>query len=142
MKAKEKLENAYVDYVLSNDEQPKSVYIFTKTLKLKEEDFYVHYNSFEAIEKGIWNQLFTKTVETIKSQEVYAGYSAREKVLSFFYTFIEILKSRRSFVIYSLKHAGSSFTTPEVLQNVKNEFEKLSIEIIGEGMDSNELTDR
>src|SRR5438046_1117892 len=118
MNAKEKLESAYVDYVLSNDEQPKSVYIFTKSLKMEEEEFYVHYNSFEAIEKDIWHQLFTKTVDTIKSQEVYSGYSAREKVLSFFYTFIEILKSRRSFVIYSLKHAGRSFTTPAVLHNV------------------------
>ncbi|SMO35670.1 TetR family transcriptional regulator C-terminal domain-containing protein [Solitalea koreensis] len=142
MNTKEKLENAYIDYVLSNNEQPKSVYIFTKSLKLKEDDFYTHYNSFEAIEKRIWQQLFTQTMDIIKSQETYAGYNAREKALSFFYSFVEVLKSRRSFIIYSLKHTERSISTPAVLQNVKEEFSKFSLEIINEGMDNNELSDR
>ena len=142
MDAKEKIENAYIDYVLTNDEQPKSIYIFSKGIKLKEEDFYKYYNSFQAIEKGIWHQLFINTIETIKNQEVYAGYSAREKILAFFYTFIEMLKAKRSFVLYSLKHSGKRFTTPEVLRGIKNEFEKLALEIIGEGFESNELNDR
>ncbi|UKJ07188.1 TetR family transcriptional regulator C-terminal domain-containing protein [Solitalea lacus] len=142
MNLREKIQSAYVDYVLSNDEQPKSVYAFTKKLKLGEEDFYSHFNSFNAIESGIWADLISQTAENVKSQDVFKHYSARERILSFFFTVVEAMKPHRSFINYSLKHAGKSFSTPTVLKKAKTEFESFVAEVLNEGIDKNEIADR
>jgi hypothetical protein len=40
MATAQQIRNAYLDYVLTNDEKPKLVYIFVKKLKITEADFY------------------------------------------------------------------------------------------------------
>src|SRR6201996_563608 len=119
----ESIQKAYIDFVLTEGEQPKSVYIFSKKNKMPEEEFYRYFGSFDAIEQQIWANLATKTLTEIKGQEVWAQYSAREKALSFFYSFFELLKSSRSFAVYSIKKQPKSLTTPAVFTELKNVFE-------------------
>lgn len=133
---------AYLDYVLSNNEKPKSVYSFVKKLKITEADFYRFFTSFESIEKTIWFELTFETINTIKEQEVWHQYTAREKMLSFFYSYLENLKTERSFVIYSLKNYGIKLSTPNILAGVKPIFENFAQEIIDEGLESGELAER
>lgn len=133
---------AYIDFVLTNDEKPKSVYSFTKKLKITEADFYTFYSSFESIEKMIWVDLLTQTITEIQTQELWDQYSSREKMLSFFYSYIELLKGNRSFVAYSLKYQKKKLGTPEVLSGVKPIFENFAEGIINEGLESGELADR
>jgi hypothetical protein len=77
-----------------------------KKLKITEADFYQFFSSFESIEKTIWFELTFETISKIKEQEVWLQYTAREKMLSFFYSYLENLKNERSFVIYSLKESS------------------------------------
>lgn len=142
MATAQQIRKGYLDYVLTNDEKPKSVYIFVKKLKITEADFYQFFSSFESIEKAIWFELTFETITKIKAQEVWLQYTAREKMLSFFYSYLENLKNERSFVIYSLKHHRGKFSTPEVLTGVKPIFENFAQEIIEEGLDSGELAER
>jgi len=133
---------AYIDFVLTNDEKPKTVYSFAKKLKITEAEFYQFYSSFESIEKTIWFDLTFETISKIKDQEVWHQYTSREKMLSFFYSYLEKLKSERSFVIYSLKNYQGKFSIPNVLAGVKPIFENFAQEIIDEGLDSGELAER
>ncbi len=142
METKEIIQNAYIDYVLTYNKKPASVYVFAKDNAMAEEEFYKYYGNFDAIEADIWKQLFEKSITEVKLQEVWPQYSAREKALSFFYSFFELLKSKRSFVNYSIQHFNKSLGTPQPLKQAKELFEKLSIEIIQEGLESNELVDR
>jgi hypothetical protein len=142
MEAKEIIQNAYIDYVLTHNKKPASVYVFAKDNAMAENEFYNHYGSFDAIEADIWTVFFDKTIAEIKLQEVWQTYSAREKTLSFFYSFFELLKTKRSFVNYSMQHFTKSLSIPQPLKQAKELFEKLSIEIIQEGLESNELADR
>lgn len=137
-----RIKKAYIDFVLTHDEQPKSVYSFAKKLKITEAEFYAFYASFESIEKNIWFELTVETIDEIQKQELWAQYSSREKMLSFFYSYVELLKIQRSFVIYSLKKQPKRLTTPEVLSGVKPIFETFAEEIINEGLESGELADR
>lgn len=136
------IQNAYIDYVLTNNEPPKSVYNFAKKLKMTEADFYNFYASFTAIEKSIWADLTITAIAQIKVQEVWPQYSSREKMLSFFYSYIELLKSRRSFVIYSLKQHGRKISTPDVLTDARPIFENFAEDVINDGLDSGELAER
>jgi hypothetical protein len=136
------IQNAYIDYVLTHNEPPKSVYNFAKKLKMTEADFYTFYASFTSIEKAIWADLTITAIAQIKEQEVWPQYSSREKILSFFYSYIELLKSRRSFVIYSLKKHGKRLSTPDVFSDARPIFENLAEDVINDGLDSGELAAR
>jgi len=142
MATQEQIRKGYIDYVLTNDEQPKSVYTFVKKLKITEADFYAFYASFESIEKNIWFELTVQTIDEIKKQELWLQYSSREKMLSFFYSYVELLKSQRSFVIYSLKKHAKKLSTPAVLSGAKPIFENFAEQVINEGLESGELADR
>jgi len=138
----ESIRTAYIDYVLTEGHEPKSVYIFAKQNDITEEEFYHFYGSFEAVEQDIWGDIAKKTVTEIKGQEVWPQYSSREKALSFFYSFFELLKSSRSFAVYSLKNHQAVFSSPRVLDQLKQVFENFADEILKEGLESSELADR
>ena len=142
MASASQIQNVYIDYVLTHNEAPKSVYNFAKKLKMTEADFYNFYASFTSIEKAIWADITITTIAQVKDQEVWSQYSSREKILSFFYGFIEQLKARRSFIIYSLEKHGKRLSTPEVLSDAKPIFENFSEDVINDGLDSGELAER
>lgn len=138
----EKIQKSYIDYVLTNGERPKSVYNFAKDLKITEPEFYKIYASFDAIEKAVWEDLTLATIIKIKEQEVWPQYTSREKMLSFFYSFMELLKTKRSFIIYTLKKNPTKVTTPSVLNGSRSVFESFAEDVINEGLNSGELADR
>ncbi|MDP3468985.1 MAG: TetR family transcriptional regulator C-terminal domain-containing protein [Daejeonella sp.] len=138
----EEIQNAYIDYVLTKGIKPASVYVFAKENNLTEEEFYNFYASFEGIEDSIWTELFNKALTEVQNQEIWQQYSSREKTLAFFYAFIELLKSKRSFVLYSLKQSGQSIGTPAILKGVKVLFEGFASGLVEQGVESGELANR
>ncbi|HEY5368089.1 MAG TPA: TetR family transcriptional regulator C-terminal domain-containing protein [Hanamia sp.] len=142
MTSPDQIKKSYIDHVLTNGEAPKSVYNFAKSLKMSESDFYKIFSSFSMIEKKVWEDLTLQTLIKMKEQEIWPQYSSREKMLSFFYSYVEVLKTQRSFIIYTLKNHTKRLTTPEVLSDVKPLFENFSEDIINEGIDTGELAER
>lgn len=138
----EGIQKAYIDYVLTEGEQPKSVYLFAKKNKMAEEEFYRFFGSFDAIEQYTWTNIMQKTIAEIKTQEVWSQYTSREKALSFFYSFFELLKSSRSFAVYSIKKQPKGFSTPLIFTDLKEIFENFADDILKEGLESGELSDR
>jgi hypothetical protein len=142
MATTESIQKAYIDFVLTEGEQPKSVYVFAKKNKMAEEEFYRFFGSFDAIEQSVWTDLANKALIEIKEQEIWAQYSAREKALSFFYSFFELLKSSRSFAVYSIKKQPRTLSSPCVLDGLKDVFEAFAENILNEGIETAELSDR
>lgn len=138
----ESIKKAYIDYVLTEGVQPKSVYIFAKKHKMTEADFYSQFGSFDALEQNIWTDFAKTTIREIEGQDVWTGYSAREKALSFFYSFFELLKGSRSFAVYTVKHLPKGLVTPRVFGGLKEVFENFSNGILNSGLESGELSDR
>ncbi|WP_129717023.1 TetR family transcriptional regulator C-terminal domain-containing protein [Pedobacter sp. SYP-B3415] len=136
------IQKAYIDYVLSNGESPKSVYVFTKRLKIAEEEFYLHFGSFTSIEKSFWADAVSTVVSSIRQQEVWPSFSAREKVLSFFYGFTEYLLRHRSFAVHTLRQHMRGLSAPPVLDDAKPVFEAFAESVIAEGLESGELAER
>ncbi|WP_316792868.1 TetR family transcriptional regulator C-terminal domain-containing protein [Pedobacter frigoris] len=142
MATAQQIKKGYIDFVLTHDEKPKSVYSFTKKLKISEPEFYEFYASFESIEKAVWVELTVETIDTLQQQDVWSDYSSRDKILAFFYSYVEVLKKQRSFVLYTIRSSRNGFSTPEVLSGVKPIFEHFAEEIINEGLESGELAER
>lgn len=142
MATAQQIRTAYIDYVLTNDERPKSVYSFAKKLKITESEFYDFYASFESIANGIWAELTLETIQTLQQQVIWNEYSSRDKILAFFYAYVEVLRKQRSFVVYSLKTSNNSLSVPAPVLAVRSIFEQFAEDVINEGLESGELADR
>ena len=109
---KDNLISWYMEFVLENNHDPKSVFSFAKENNFEEADFYKFYSSFKAIEQSIFSEFFNNTIKVLAKSEDYPDYDARNKLLSFYFTFFEILTANRSYVVYALKEKGN-------LKNIK-----------------------
>ncbi|RFZ90327.1 TetR/AcrR family transcriptional regulator [Mucilaginibacter conchicola] len=141
MATTESIQKAYIDYVLTEGQQPNSVYVFAKKNKMAEDEFYRFFGSFDAVEQSVWTGLMERALTEIRAQEIWPQYTAREKALSFFYSFFELLKGSRSFAVYSIKK-HRSLGTPKVLEPAKDIFEDFATNILNEGLETAELSDR
>lgn len=111
----------YMDYVLTNSEQPKSVYAFAKENGMKESDFYVYFSSFESIESHIFTLFFENTMKLLSKDESFQEGDAKHKLLSFYFTFFEILTANRSFVMLSL-NKDNKLKSIQKLKDLRKEF--------------------
>lgn len=160
MEMLEKIRKAYTEYVLENGKQPNSVFQFAKKLKLTEADFYTHYTSFDAIEADVWLAFFNDARATVDADETYQSYSVREKLLAFYYTWIELLKAQRSFAVYSygrVRMEASASASPiakagrrsrgdagksRIFQPFKESFFDYARDLLAEGRESKEVEPR
>lgn len=133
----------YRTYVLENGVTPKSIFKFAKELKMKEEEFYTHFTSFQAIKSAIWIEIFDDTLAQIEAQEVFKTYSAREKFLSFLFTWIEELKKNRSYLLTLYGQRGKSMLAmSKEMAEFKERFKDFANEIILEGKETEEIANR
>tara|TARA_R110001632_G_scaffold63318_2_gene151416 strand:- start:73603 stop:74259 length:657 start_codon:yes stop_codon:yes gene_type:complete len=124
----------YMEYVLDHNKQPSSVYSFAKECNFEEALFYKYYGSFEAVEKGIFNAFFNNTLILLEKSEDYDSFDARNKLLSFYYTFFENLTANRSYVVYALEGNKNQLKSLQALTELKKSFsgyiESLNIETL------------
>jgi hypothetical protein len=112
----------YMDYILEHNEQPKSVYSFSKANKFEEPKFYEFFGSFEAIEKQVFKAFFDNTMAILEKSEEFQSFDARNKLLSFYFTFFENLTANRSYVTYALKQDKNSLKNSILLSELKKSF--------------------
>ncbi|MEN2282718.1 TetR family transcriptional regulator C-terminal domain-containing protein [Algoriphagus sp. SE2] len=134
---------AFKAYVLEHGTMPKSIFKFSKDLKMKEEEFYTWYTSFDSIKSAIWLEIFDETLKQIEAQEVFKEYSAREKFLGFLFTWIEELKKNRSYLL-SLYSSNTQKVTslPKEAIAFKEKFKEFASDIILEGKETEEIANR
>ena len=136
---REKLIALYMDYVLENEKSPRSVYKFCKVNNLKEDEFYNFFGSFESLQKGIWEQFFDHTDKVLKASPEFSEFTNREKMLSFYYTFFEMLSANRSYVLLSLKQYESKLKNLEQLKGLRKRVKNFAQEIIKEENETKNL---
>lgn len=117
-----KIIELYMDYVLTHNEQPKSVYTFAKNNNFEEQEFYEFFGSFDALEQRIFKVFFDSAYAVLEKSEDYINFDARNKLLSFYYTFFEILTANRSYVVHALKHNKNQLKSLKTLAKLKQRF--------------------
>jgi len=99
----EKIIADYRDYLLIEGKQPASVFKFCKANGFKEDEFYQYFGSFAALEKSIWKGYIDQTRSRMENDKDYQSFTSREKILTFYFSLAELLKSDRSFALHQLK---------------------------------------
>ena len=92
----------YMEFILENNHHPKSVFSFAKQNNFEETDFYKFYGTFEGLEQAIFSEFYHHTIKILQKSEDFETYDARNKLLSFYFTFFEILTANRSYLMYAL----------------------------------------
>lgn len=133
---------AYKDYLLKEGKQPASIYSFCAVLGIKEEMFYDHFGSFDAIDKAIWKAFATSTLQKLNADTAFTEFNAREKLLTFYFALAEVLKSNRSYILLVTKHHKFPEFNPAYLKDFKSTFESFVEQIIGEGISREEVAKR
>ncbi|HRV54375.1 MAG: TetR/AcrR family transcriptional regulator [Mangrovimonas sp.] len=112
----------YMQYVLNHGEKPKSVYFFAKENHFEEGEFYLHFSSFEALEKEIFHHFGKHTLDTLNKSEDYSKFDTKNKLLSFYFTFFENLTANRSYVVYSINQHSNKLKNLKTLSKLKTCF--------------------
>lgn len=100
---KDKIVSLYMNYKLENNNKPKSVYQFAKENGFTETEFYSFFGTIESVEKEIFKLFLERTLTLIQKDPSYETYDMQSKILSFYFTFFEILSANRSYVVMSFK---------------------------------------
>ncbi len=112
----------YMDYYLENGEAPKTVYQLSKIHNFDEAQFYEFFGNLGAVEKSIFESFFDQTLDLLDKSEEYAEFDGRNKLLTFFYTFFEILTANRSFVLSVLDRDSNSPRFLKTISSIKPKY--------------------
>ena len=121
---KEGILSLYIDYFLEHNKQPQSVYLFAKHAGFEEGLFYKHYASFNQIEQNFFTSLFENTLNLLHKSDEFTSYDARTQLLSFYFTFFEMLTANRSFTIALLKEDKNKLKSLSKLTELRKHFKK------------------
>jgi hypothetical protein len=119
---KKEILSFYIDYFLEHNKQPQSVYLFAKHAGFEEGLFYKNYASFNQIEQNFFTSLFENTLNLLYKSEEFATYDARTQLLSFYFTYFEMLSANRSFVTALLNEDKNKLRSLSKLSELRKEF--------------------
>ena len=139
---KKEIREAYIKYWLENGKRPVSVYTFVQQLGIPEAGFYGHYASFDAVEKDIWRAIFEETLEKLKADETYRSYGVREKLLAFYFLWVQELRGHRSYILLQRERYLVPGTHLDKLDSFRTAFYDYIRELIKEGYQTGEVKER
>ena len=120
----------YMEYVLEHGHRPASVFKFCKEHNIDEGAFYNFYGSFQGIREAIWVAFYENTVAVLHKNQEYTTYPNREKMLSFFYTFFEVLTANRSYVLFALQEQKDQLKSLAQLRDLRLKVREFASDLI------------
>lgn len=120
----EQIISFYMDEVLSEETLAQSVYAFAKRHHFEESEFYQFFNGFDHLKEEIFAAFGNKTISMIQQSEGYQQYETQQKLLSFYFTFFELLTANRSYVMAQLSGNKDKLSSLKSLGALRRVFVK------------------
>lgn len=127
---KDDIVSMYMNEVLEKGQKPKSVYHFVKENDFTEAEFYSFFGTLEGLEKEIFRLFLVNTIDLLHKNSDYQEYDMKNKMLSFYFTFFEILTANRSYVLQSLKLDRNPLKNLVQLTSLRESFKEYVSEIL------------
>jgi hypothetical protein len=127
---KDSIVSMYMNYRLDHSDKPTSVYQFAKDNGFEESLFYTFFGTLESVEKEVYKTFINKTIELIEKDPAYTDYDMKSKMLSFYFTFVELLTANRSYVLLSLKEHKNQLKNLDTLSTIRNDFKNYVLDIV------------
>jgi len=112
----------YMNYVLENEQPPKSIYTFSKELDIEEKEFYQFYTSLDQIASDVYNVFYDETLKLMMTDSSYNNLDSKNRLLVFYFTFFELMTNNRSYVVMSLGKRNFDLKKIKLLMPLKKKF--------------------
>jgi len=111
-----------MDFVTENQTKPVDIEDFCQRVNLEETDFYKHFKSLKKVEKAIFKELFTNSLEVLSESEEFISFDKKNKLISFYFTFFENLNLNRAYILIALKGCENKLKSFSTLSSLKKNF--------------------
>ncbi|MFT4661174.1 MAG: hypothetical protein ACI8XB_001445 [Patiriisocius sp.] len=120
---REKVLEAYSEYISEFNERPKSIAAFAKNIQLEESDIYEHYASFSIMEAQIMNHFVENAISLTRESLNELNHAiAKESLLTFYYSLSEVLTANRSLVLFLMRAEKTHSMNLKKLKVAKSSF--------------------
>jgi hypothetical protein len=92
------IHKSYIEYCVSNQKRPASLKVFAEMQEILLSDLQKKYTSFEQLEAEIFAKIWNETQNQLSNDAMFYQYNGREKLLSVYYTWFELLKNQKDFL--------------------------------------------
>lgn len=93
----------FMEDTVKNGKIPKRLSSFCTHNNIDETDFVAHFETIKDLEQFIFELFYENTIKLLYENEGFNDFAAQDKVLSFYYTFFELLTANRDFVSICLE---------------------------------------
>ncbi len=113
---------SYMSFVEKNKRRPKNFEAFLKKHQLSHEGKRSEIKSFKELDRHIFYLFHLKTLALLEQSEDYLNFSTQNKLLSFYYTFFDLLSANKGYVKVCLRKDSLLFSNQLLLKNFKPAF--------------------
>lgn len=142
MEHKDAILQAYRELALEKNKLPFSVQEICDRAGVERHHFHRHFADLEELANAPWKEWFLQTIRSIEGADVYTEYSVREKLLAFYFTFLEVLNEDKAFVDLFREFFGIWSYDPACTKEMKPLFLAFLTELVEEGRGSGEIEER
>lgn len=114
----------FMNDVLQENQEPKNVYVFCQKHGIEESEFYTFFGSIGSLKQSIWLKFFENTTQTITQDSKFSEYSNKNKLLTLYFTFFEVLTLNRTYILFYFKDKKEGLSNLSYLKSLRTEFKK------------------
>ncbi len=135
----EDLVQSYINLVINaektGDVKEPNAYNIAQGAGYSEDQFYRYFSSPDQVGNQVWQRIGQQVRDTLQQSEAFAQYSAREKILAYFFTFFEAALPYRTFI-------QKTFHKTALRESYKSLFQTVMTQIVQDAVAANEMRDR
>ena len=132
--------SAYTQHALEHEVFPTSVYKFCKENSIDETEFYNTYASLDSVKHAVWQAFYDNASALLAKNEHFDSLSRKDRLLTFFYTFFEVLLLNRSYVLFALHENAQPMKNLGQMKQLRKAVKAFAAELIEEGNDDKTLS--
>lgn len=114
----------FMNDILQDNQEPKNVYVFCQKHGIEESEFYTFFGSIGSLKQSIWLKFFENTTQTIIQDSKFSEYSNKNKLLTLYFTFFEVLTLNRTYILFYFKEKKEGLSNLSNLKSLRTEFKK------------------
>ncbi len=134
--SQEDIIDKYMEVVESTGAVPGSIYEFCNENGIEDEQFKREFESFKDIDKTIFLLFFIQTNQLLEKSGNFDQLEAKEKLLSFYFTFFEVLRANRPYVLVAFPTEIKAIGRLDILADFRKEFLPFAGSIFKKKIDS------
>lgn len=101
--SKEFFLSGYIDYCNRVGTPPSSAYRLCKYLFVSEKEFNLFFDSLNSLQQQVWKGFLSGTLKKLEQSKEFENYCGRERLLAFYFTLFEDVKSDHNFIKVSFE---------------------------------------